>query len=84
MATIKSLEQARILAEARKLFKASFFPSQPIWRRRIRYAWQTSLKRGFVVELLPSFELQVKDGKTGEVLCIGPAIPPHEKNNHHA
>lgn len=83
MGTIKSLEQARVLAEARKLLKASFFPDQPIWRRRIRYAWQTSLKRGFVVELLPSFELRVKDGKTGEVLCIGPAIPIYEKNNHH-
>lgn len=73
MGTIKNIDQARALAEARKLLKASFPPNTPIWRRRIRYAWQTSLKRGFVVELLPTFELQVKDGKTGELICIGPA-----------
>ena len=46
-----------------------------LWRfglsRRIRYTWQTSLRRAFVVEL-PA-ELRVTDGKTGELICQGPA-----------
>lgn len=73
MGTIDNIYQARALAEARKLLQASFPPNTPIWRRRVRSAWQTGLRRSIVVELLPNFELRVRDSKTGELICTGPA-----------
>lgn len=73
MGTIKSFDQARALAVARDVLKDSFPTGGPIWRRRIRYTWQTPLRRAFVVELLPSLELRMTDAKTGELICIGPA-----------
>lgn len=73
MGTIKSFDQARALAVARDVLKDSFPTGRPIWRRRIRYTWQTPLKRAFVVELLPTLDLRVTDGKTGELICQGPA-----------
>ena len=74
MGSITNIYQARALAEARLILAASFPLNAPIWRRRIRHDWQTGLNRCFVIELLPTFELQVKDGKTGALICIGPAI----------
>ncbi len=76
MATIKSIDQARALAEARKVLKASFTPSTPIWRRHIRNSGHTGFTRGVFVELMPTLELRVRDAKTGALICIGPAIPP--------
>ena len=73
MGTIKSFDQARALAVTRNVLKDSFPTDSPIWRRRIRYTWQTPLRRAFVVELLPSLELRMTDAKTGELICIGPA-----------
>ncbi len=76
MATIKSIHQARALAEARKVLQASFTPSSPIWRRHIRNSGHTGFTRAVFVELMPSLELQVRDAKTGALICIGPAISP--------
>ena len=45
MATIKSIHQARALAEARKVLQASFTPSSPIWRRHIRNSGHTGFTR---------------------------------------
>lgn len=76
VATIKSIYQARALAEARKVLHASFTPDTPIWRRHIRNNGHTGFTRAVFVELLPSLDLRVRDAKTGALICIGPAIPP--------
>ncbi len=76
MATIKSIDQARALAEARKVLKASFTPSTPIWRRHVRNSGHTGFTRGVFVELMPTLELRVRDAKTGALICIGPALSP--------
>lgn len=76
MATIKSIYEARALAEARKVLHASFTPNTPIWRRSIRNARHTGFTRAVFVELMPSLELRVRDAKTGALICVGPAIPP--------
>lgn len=73
MGTIKSMAQALALKEARKILQASIRPGAVIWKRRIKYEWQTALKRPVLVELLPSLELRVTDSKTGEVITQGPA-----------
>jgi hypothetical protein len=73
MGTVKSLAQAFALSEALKILKASIAPGAAIWKRRIRYEWQTALKRPVLVELLPSLELRVTDGKTGDVITQGQA-----------
>lgn len=76
VATIKSIYEARALAEARKVLHASFTPNTPIWRRSIRNARHTGFTRAVFVELMPSLELRVRDAKTGALICVGPAIPP--------
>jgi len=76
VATIKNIYEARALAEARKVLHASFTPNTPIWRRHIRNARCTGFTRAVFVELMPSLELRVRDAYTGEMICIGPAIPP--------
>lgn len=73
MATIKSMDQARALREARDILKASIPPGRVIWKRRIRYEWQTAFKRPVLVELLPNFDLRVTDDKTGGLIVQGPA-----------
>ncbi|MDE2416458.1 MAG: hypothetical protein KGN32_01505 [Burkholderiales bacterium] len=70
---IKSMDQARALQEARKLFKHSFTPGDAIWRRHIRNGWQTGFTKATIVELLPNGDLRVTDSKTREVLVQGPA-----------
>ena len=49
MGAIKSFDQARALAVARDVLKDSFPTGGPIWRRRIRYTWQTPLRRAFEI-----------------------------------
>lgn len=73
MGTIKSMAQAFALKEARAILKASIRPGAVIWRRHIRYDWQTHFKHPVIVELLPSLELRVTIPKTGEILAQGPA-----------
>lgn len=75
MGAVKSLDEHRALCEARLILKASIKPGQPIWRRHIRYGWQTGFRRAVVVELLPNLDLRVKDARTGEVLVQGAAAP---------
>ena len=76
MGAVKSIEEHRALCEARLILKASIKPGQPIWRRHVRYGWQTWFRRAVVVELLPNLDLRVKDARTGEVLVQGPAASP--------
>jgi len=73
MGTVKSMAQAFALKEARAILKASIPPGGVIWKRHIRYTWQTRLKRNVMVALLPSLELRVTDYKTGEIITQGPA-----------
>ncbi len=73
MGTVKSMAEARALAEARKVFEASFPAGAHVWRRRLRYEWMTGFKRGIFIELLPTLELRVTDLKTGELIVQGPA-----------
>jgi hypothetical protein len=73
MMAIKSMDQARALKVGREVLKSCVHPDGVIWKKRIRYEWQTALKRPFVVELLNNGELRVTDGKTREVITQGPA-----------
>lgn len=82
MGTVQSLAQARALREARDILKASIAPGAPIWKRRIRYDWQTAFKRDVLVELLPSLQLRVTDVFSGDVLVQGPAWVASDHTGH--
>lgn len=73
MGTIKSIEKARALNVAREILQASIRPGEFIWKRHIRYAWQSPLKRDVWVVLLPNLELRVTDYRSGELITQGPA-----------
>lgn len=73
MGTVTSLDQARALLEARKILQASIPPGAVIWKRRIRYEWQTGFKRPVLVELLTNLDLRVTDERTGNLIVQGPA-----------
>lgn len=72
-AVIKSLDQARALHVARKVLQESAYQRGVVWKKRIRFEWQTELRRPFFVELLGNGDLRVTDGKTHEVITQGPA-----------
>jgi len=79
MGTVTSLTEARYLAEARKILRASIAPGAVIWKRRIRYEWQTGFKRPVLVELLRNLDLRVTDERTGNRLVQGPARTEDDK-----
>ena len=79
MGTVKSMAEARALLEARKILQASIPPGAVIWKRRIRYDWQTAFKRPVLVELLPNLDLRVTDERTGDVIAQGPARPESDR-----
>lgn len=81
MGTVKSIEQAHALLEARKILNGSIRPPYVIWKRHVRYAWQSAFKRDVLVVLLPSLELRVTDYKTGEVIVQGPAWVDTDKSS---
>ncbi len=64
---------ALALREARLILKSCTRPDGVIWKKRIRYEWQTALKRPALVELLNTGDLRVTDTKTREVITQGPA-----------
>lgn len=72
-AAIKSMDQARALQVARSVMQETAYQRGVVWKKRIRYEWQTKLHRPFVVELLGNGDLRVTDGKTREVITQGPA-----------
>jgi len=74
MATkVRSMAAALTLKEARQILKSCSYPDGVIWKKRIRYEWQTALKRPVLVELLNTGDLRVTDSKTHEIIAIGPA-----------
>lgn len=74
MATkVRSMAAAIALKEARQILKSCTHPDGVIWKKRIRYEWQTDLKRPVLVELLNKGDLRVTDAKTRQVITQGPA-----------
>jgi hypothetical protein len=76
-AAINSLDQARTLHVAREVMQDVAFQRGVIWKKCIRYEWQTKLRRPILVELLGNGYLRVTDGKTREVITQGPAWGLH-------
>ena len=79
MGTVTILCEAHALLEARKILQASIPPGAVIWKRHIRYMWQTGFKRPVLVELLTNLDLRVTDGRTGDVIVQGPAWVAHSR-----
>lgn len=73
MTTIKNMDQARALKIAREVMAEFAHTRGVIWKKRIRYEWQTKLRRPFLLELLGNGDLRMIDGKTGEIITQGPA-----------
>jgi hypothetical protein len=46
-----------------------------VWKKRIRFEWQTKLRRPFLLELLGNGDLRMIDTKTGQIITQGPAWP---------
>lgn len=74
MAThIKTMDQAHALKIARELMTEFAYTRGVVWKKRIRYEWQTKLRRPFLLELLGNGDLRMTDGKTGQIITQGPA-----------
>jgi hypothetical protein len=70
---IKNMDQARALKIAREVLTEFAYTRGVVWKKRIRFEWQTKLRRPFLLELLGNGDLRMIDGKTGEIITQGPA-----------
>ena len=74
-AQIKNMDQARALKIAREVMTDFAFSRGVVWKERIRFEWQTKLRRPFLLELLGNGDLRMIDTKTGQIITQGPAWP---------
>lgn len=74
MAThIKTMDQAHALKVAREMLADFAHSRGVVWKKRIRYEWQTTLRRPLLLELLGNGDLRMIDTKTGQIITQGPA-----------
>lgn len=72
-AHIQNIDQANALKIAREVMADFAYTRGVIWKKRIRFEWQTKIRRPFLLELLANGDLRMTDGKTGQVITQGPA-----------
>jgi hypothetical protein len=72
-AQIKNMDQARALKIAREVMTEFAYTRGVVWKKRIRFEWQTKLRRPFLLELLGNGDLRMIDTKTGQIITQGPA-----------